>query len=155
MEETIANLLEEKFQEPEFADCFLVDINQSNKRLEVFVDSDSGMSFKKCQQLSRHLEAYLDEEKPLGENYVLEVSSPGVKRPLKFWRQYPRNVGRKVEVTMQNKDKHTGTLVEVTPSAITLEEKVRRKEGKRKVTEMVRTELPYDEIAKTIVKISF
>ena len=155
MEETIANLLEEKFQEPEFADCFLVDINQSNKRLEVFVDSDSGMSFTKCQQLSRHLEAYLDEEKPLGENYVLEVSSPGVTRPLKFWRQYPRNVGRKVEVTMRNKDKHTGTLVEVNPSSIKLEEKVRRKEGKRKVTEVVETELPYDEIDKTIVKISF
>ncbi len=155
LDATITELLEEKFREPEFEDCFLVEINQVTNKLEVFVDSDSGMTFTKCQRISRHIEAYLDAEQPLGEKYILEVSSPGVGRPLKFWRQYGKNVGRTVEVTTDAGAKHTGKLVDVTPLAITLEEKVRRKEGKRKKTELVQTTIAHDEIDKTIVKISF
>lgn len=155
LERTIAERLDEKFREPEFEDCFLVELHQASNKLEVFVDSDSGMTFQKCQRISRHLEEYLDLEHPLGEQYVLEVSSPGVDRPLKFWRQYPRNIGRTVEVTTEGGAKHKGKLIEVTPLAIILEEKVRRKEGKRTKTEHVQTTIQHDEIDKTIVKISF
>ena len=155
MEEKIIDLLEEKFTEPAFADCFLVDLHHSGKKLEVFVDSDSGMDFEKCQKISRYLETYLDEEKPLGEDYTLEVSSPGVSRPLKFWRQYTKNIGRTVEITMKDGAKHSGTLLGVAPELVTIEEKVRRKEGKRTRTEVVQTSLPYDNIQKTIVKVTF
>jgi len=91
----LTKLLEEKFQEEEFADCFIIEIKSlQNKRVEIYVDSDSGITFKKCQQLSRHLEAEIDEKGWLGEKYTLEVSSPGITRPLIFHRQYPRNIGR-------------------------------------------------------------
>ncbi len=156
MEERIANLLEEKFQEEEFKDCFLVEIVQAGNKLDVFIDSDSGITFQKCQQVSRYLEnEYLDVDKPLGEEYTLNVGSPGVGRPLQSWRQYPRNVGRKLEIKMQDGSDHEGTLVAVEPNQITLEEKVRFKEGKRTKTEVRQTVLNFDDIKKTTVKISF
>ncbi|WP_420458828.1 ribosome maturation factor RimP [Neolewinella sp.] len=156
MEETITNLLETYFAaEEDFADCFVVDVNHSNKRLEVFVDSDSGMNFGKCQRISRYLESYLDEDKPLGEEYVLDVSSPGVDRPLKFYRQYVKNVGRTLEVTTTDGDTYTGQLKAATPTEVVLEAKRRIQEGKRKKTVVEDITLTTDAIKKSIVKISF
>lgn len=156
MEERIADLLEEKFKEEGFTDCFFVDMNLSaSNKLEVFIDSDSGITFEKCQRVSRHLEAYLDEEKPLGEKYTLEVSSPGISRPLQLPRQYKKNIGRKVEITLKEDKARTGTLIEVTDFAITIEEKIQIKEGKKKRKELIQTIIPFDDIKKAVVKISF
>ncbi|WP_116108528.1 ribosome maturation factor RimP [Lewinella sp. IMCC34191] len=156
MEEKITNLLETYFEtEEEFRDCFVVDVHHANKKLEVFVDSDSGMTFAKCQRISRYLESYLDEQKPLGEEYVLDVSSPGVDRPLKFYRQYLKNVGRTLEVTTTDGDTFTGELKQATPTEIVLEAKQRIKEGKRKKTVVEDISIANDAIKKSIVKISF
>jgi ribosome maturation factor RimP len=156
MEETINDLLEEFFAaEEEFNDCFVVEVDHSNKKLDVYVDSDSGMTFAKCQRISRYLEAYLDEEKPLGEEYILNVSSPGVDRPLKFHRQYVKNIGRKLEVTTTEGETLTGELKAATPTEIVLEAKRRIKEGKRKKTVVEDVTVTHDAIKKSIVKISF
>lgn len=141
--------------EEDFADCFVVDVTQSATRLEVFVDSDSSMTFRKCQRISRFLEAWLDEEQPLGDKYTLNVSSPGVDRPLKFHRQYVKNQGRTLEVTTTEGGKFKGELKTVADNHIVLTAKARRKEGKRKVTVIEDTEVTYDTIKKAIVKISF
>lgn len=156
MEETITDLLEEFFAaEEEFKDCFVVEVDHSNKKLDVYVDSDSAMTFAKCQRISRYLEAYLDEEKPLGEEYILNVSSPGVDRPLKFHRQYVKNIGRKLEVTTTEGETLTGELKAATPTEIVLEAKRRIKEGKRKKTVVEDVTVTRDAIKKSIVKISF
>lgn len=156
VEDKITALLEEKFREDAFTDCFLVDLKlHAHNKLDVFLDCDFGITFEKCQQISRYLEQYLDEEQWLGEKYVLEVSSPGVSRPLMMQRQYPRNIGRKVEVKLNDGDKRTGTLREVEEDHIVLEEKVRVKEGKRKKTEVVETEISFSSIEHTKVKITF
>ena len=156
MEETITNLLEEYFTtEAEFSDCFVVAVHHANKRLEVFVDSDTGMTFGKCQRISRYLEGYLDEEKPLGEEYVLDVSSPGLDRPLKFHRQYLKNVGRTLEVTTTDGDTYTGQLKSATPTEVVLEAKRRIQEGKRKKTVVEDINIATDAIKKSIVKVSF
>ncbi|GJM33108.1 MAG: ribosome maturation factor RimP [Saprospiraceae bacterium] len=156
VEERIRDLLEEKFQESGFTDCFIVDIKlHANQKLEVFVDCDSGMTFTKCKQLSRYLESFIDEGGWLGERYVLEVSSPGAERPLKLARQYLNNIGRKLEVQQKDGVINTGMLTAADETNITLEEKVRIKEGKRKKTEVVQTIIPLDTIAKAVVKISF
>ncbi len=152
----LTQLLEAKFQEEEFADCFIIEIKSlQNKRVEIYVDSDSGITFKKCQQLSRHLEAEIDEKGWLGEKYTLEVSSPGITRPLKFARQYPRNIGRKLEVKQLEGETKTGTLIEVDEKQITLESKQRIKEGKKKKTVIVQDIIPFDNIKETKVKITF
>lgn len=156
MQAKVEKLLAEKFKEEEFSDCFLVatELNKGNK-LEVFVDSDSGMTFQKCQRISRYLEQFIDEEKWLGEKYTLEVSSPGITRPLKFERQYRKNIGRVLTVKRNDGSKEEGTLKEVTETAITLEEKKRIKDGKKKKTQLVETIIPFDEIREAKVKIVF
>ncbi len=156
VEEKIIDLLEAKFEEADFQECFWLDVKLlPNKKLEVILDSDSGINFTTCRQISRYLESHIDEEGWLGEKYVLEVSSPGVNRPLKIQRQYPKHMGRKLEVKLADGTKHEGRLVELTDNGIVLEAKVRRKEGKRKVTEVVQTPIPFDTIDKALVKISF
>lgn len=155
IEEKINALLSEKFSEEAFSDCFLIGIKHSNKKLEVFIDSDTGVTFDTCRQVSRFLEHHIEQEGWLGEKYVLEVSSPGVDRPLILKRQYPKHVGRKLEVTLEAGASHTGTLVAVSEEHISIEEKVRVKEGKRKKTEVIRTEIPFESIKKAVVKITF
>jgi len=158
IEVKLKNLLTEKFKEEEFEDCFLVEIKAGvNKKIEVFVDSDSGISFTKCRKISRYLESFIDEKGWLGEKYTLDVSSPGIGRPLTLVRQYKKNVGRKVEVTKieGQGSKETGILTEVNDNGITVEYKVRIKEGKKKRTEIIQSEISYEDIKKTIVKITF
>lgn len=155
LEEKIQDLLEEKLQEEEFADCYIVDIEHHGNRLEVYLDSDSGITFQTCRRISRYLESYLDEEGWLGEKYTLEVSSPGLSRPLKLRRQYIKNIGRKVEVKTHEGEKYEGTLQTVTEDKITLFYKERVKVGKRKQVQEVERELPFEEIKTTIVKATF
>lgn len=157
VEEKIKTLLEKLFEnDEEFQHCFLVDMHLGiNKKLEVFVDSDTGIKFSECQKISRYLEGFIDEEGWLGEKYVLEVSSPGIDKPLQLARQYPKNVGRRMKVTYGESINTEGKLVEVSEEGIILEDKVREKEGKKKVTKTVRTEIPFSDIRKAVVKISF
>jgi ribosome maturation factor RimP len=157
VEARIADWLDEKLKEPEFADCFLIDIHYSEKanKLEVFLDSDTGITFDKCRQISRHLENLLDTDQMLGDSYTLEVSSAGVGRPLKLPRQYLKNVGREVEIILTSGTTKIGKLVEATDFAATLEELVVTQEGKKKKKELVQTIIPYDDMKKTTVKISF
>jgi len=156
MESKVRKLLEEKFAEEEFADCFLVATELSKKnKLEIFVDSDSGMTFDKCRKLSRYLEEFIDEEQWLGQKYTLEVSSPGITRPLKFERQYRKNIGRTLNIKQKDGSKNEGLLKSVSETGITIEGKVRIKEGKKKRTEIVATEIPFENIKEAKVKITF
>jgi len=156
MRNKIEALIKEKFKEEGFEDCFLVDINrpEGSSKLEIFVDADSGIDYKKCQRLSRHLEAYIDESQWLGEKYTLEVSSPGIGRPLKFNRQYKKNIGRKVAVKLDGGTEE-GVLIEVTETEIVLQRKVRVKEGKKKVNKVLSILILFDDIKETKVKITF
>ena len=156
IEQKIESLLQEKLKEEEFADCYLVESKfHANNKLEVFIDSDSNMNFEKCRKISRYLESHIDKNNWLGEKYTLEVSSPGVERPLLFLRQFQKNIGRKVEVTLKDGSTKTGVLLKADDEKLCLEEKIRVKEGKKKKTQIVETEIPFAEINKTIVKIAF
>ena len=154
----INQLLEEKFAADEaYLDCFVVEIElKHSNKLYVFLDSDSGMTFEKCQKLSRYLEGYIDAGSWLGDKYVLEVSSPGISRPLKFQRQYVKNIGRKMEVVLSSdKSKITGTLHGVNDDQIILVNEIIERDGKKKVKKQVETSIAFDNIEKAIVKIEF
>lgn len=153
----ITTLLEEKYAQDEaFADCFTVELElKSGPKLLVFADSDAGMTFEKCQKLSRYLESHLDTNGWLGEKYVLEVSSPGIGRPLKFLRQYQKNIGRKVEVTLVDKTRQVGLLKAAETSHLTLEQTQVSKEGKKKITAQVELPISFEQIEKTVVKLDF
>ncbi len=155
--ERITRLLEEKFTTDEaFADCFIVEINlKGGQHLDVFADSDSGMTFLKCQALSRHLEKHLDENGWLGEKYVLEVSSPGVDRPLKFPRQYRKNAGRTLAVTLTDKTQKTGLLKSADDNGIVLETTHIERENNKKKEVKTETPIAYDQIEKAVVQLAF
>lgn len=155
--ERITRLLEEKFTTDEaFADCFIVEIHlKGGQHLDVFADSDSGMTFAKCQALSRHLEKHLDENGWLGEKYVLEVSSPGVDRPLKFPRQYRKNAGRTLAVTLTDKTQKTGLLKSADDNGIVLETTHIERENNKKKEVKTETPIAYDQIEKAVVQLAF
>lgn len=152
--EQIAQLLEEKFATDEaFADCFTVEIElKPGQKLFVFADCDSGMTFDKCQKLSRYLESHLDTNGWLGEKYLLEVSSPGIGRPLKFLRQYRNNLGRTIEVALKDKTRQTGLLKSADETQIILFQKVVEREGNKKKEVEKDLAIPFEQIEKTIVK---
>lgn len=155
--ERIAQLLDEKYATDEvFADCFTVEIDlKPGHKLFVFADSDSGMTFEKCQKLSRYLEAQLDTNGWLGDSYMLEVSSPGVLRPLQFARQYPRNIGRTLDVTLKDATKQSGIMTAADDTQIVLRQEVIEMDGKKKKKVQVETPILLENIEKALVKLAF
>jgi ribosome maturation factor RimP len=153
----IERLLEGKYAEDEaYADCFTVDLEiKPVNRLHVYVDSDSGMTFEKCKGISRFLEGHLDAHQWLGERYVLEVSSPGLSRPLKFPRQYLRNLGRTLVVELANQTKAVGTLVRADDQHIVISATTIEREGNKKKEVTTETLVRYEDIIKALVKPSF
>lgn len=140
----VHDIVEDIFKGGVLADCFVVEIVKNGRSVKVFFDSDSGVTLEKCTLLSRQLEKRMEEAGLFGGDYVLEVSSPGVERPLKLWRQYPRQKGRTLEVTRIDGTAITGKLSDVGMDTILLEVAKDRTE-----------EIPFTEIEKSIVQISF
>ncbi|TDA68924.1 MAG: ribosome maturation factor RimP [Clostridia bacterium] len=64
--------------------------------LRIFIDRQGGVGLDDCEQVSRAVEPLLDASDPVPEHYYLEVSSPGIDRPLKKAADYERFAGRKV-----------------------------------------------------------
>ena len=129
--------------------------NPTNNKLEIFLDCDTSLTFRKCQRLSRYLEGFIDEEGWLGEKYTLEVSSPGITKPLKLNRQYIKNIGRAVKVSFKGHGSKEGILKAVDEEKITLEEEIIVKDKKKKRKELVNVEIPFEDISKTVVQIVF
>lgn len=133
---------------------FIVEVVASLKKkpnkLIVIVDGDHGVTIDDCADLSRALSAALDEGNLMPDPYHLEVSTPGLDHPLKLVRQYHKNKGRQVKVKTTS-GVHQGKLMEVTDQAITVEE-VSGTGKKKEVKEVV---IPFSEIDKTFVMVSF
>lgn len=156
IEHKIESLILEKCQEPDFQDCFLLEISISTeKAVEIIMDADSGLTLEKCQKISRHVENWLDTEGVLGEAYTIEVSSPGLSRPLALPRQFTKNIGRGLDVMDTEGAIHSGELTQVTETGIVLKFESVRKEGKKKIKEMVETALPFANIKQALVQIKF
>ncbi len=151
LENRVRELVEEKIADrPEL---FLVDIKMlPNNKLIIHVDGDEGISIQDCAAISRHVGFHLEEESVIETAYNLEVSSPGVGEPLKLDRQYVKNIGRSVSLTLTNADKKEGKLLAVGDSSITLEEEVKEK-GKK--VQLVTSEVALKDIVETKVLISF
>lgn len=68
--------------------------------LRVFLDKEGGISLNDCEAVSRELSEILDVKDPIKDNYFLEVSSPGLDRPLKKDKDFIRYQGRDVEIKL-------------------------------------------------------
>lgn len=68
--------------------------------LRVYIDKEGGISLNECEVVSRALSEILDVKDPIKDNYFLEVSSPGLDRPLKKDKDFVRYQGRDVEIKL-------------------------------------------------------
>jgi len=139
----------------QYPNIFLVDLKISaDKSINVILDGDKEVNIKDCINISRAIEVDLDRD---GEDFSLEVASAGVGSPLKFPRQYPKNLGRKLEVISSDGVKFMGELTHVTEDVIELQWKQREPKpiGKGKVTVTKNKILTFDEISQTKVMIKF
>ena len=66
--------------------------------LRVYIDKEGGVTIDDCQNVSRAFNEILDRENYIDDQYIFEVSSPGLGRPLKKEKDYVRNMGKKIEI---------------------------------------------------------
>lgn len=82
--------------------------------LRVYIDKMGGITLDDCQSMSELLSDILDQEDPIENAYYLEVSSPGLDRPLKNDKDLKRNLGKDIEISLykplENKKKFEGNL---------------------------------------------
>lgn len=96
----------------------------ANWYLRVYTDKEGGINIDDCVLISRALEAKLDEDDFIQEAYILEVSSPGLGRPLKKDKDFERSIGRDVEIKLyrpiEKQKEWEGTLVSYNNDSITI-----------------------------------
>lgn len=85
-------------------ELFLVEVevkgSEQKPVVNIYLDAENrGLDIDECAKVSNELSLVLDAHQLLGEKYTLNVSSPGLDRPLKDIRQFRKNVGRKVSVS--------------------------------------------------------
>lgn len=68
--------------------------------LRAYIDKPGGFTVDDCEMVSRRLGDWLDQEDFIDESYILEVSSPGLGRPLKKEKDFKRSMGEQVEVRL-------------------------------------------------------
>ena len=136
-------------------ELFLVDfsINDANK-ISINLDGDQGVNLQDCIDVSRAIESQLDREE---QDFSLEVASAGVSSPLKFIRQYKKNIGRTLKVKITDSADIEAKLVAADEEKITLEWQARepKKIGKGKETVDKKAEILYQNIKEAIVIVSF
>lgn len=133
---------------------FIVDVKLSSrkgpKKLLVIVDGDEGVSIDDCAAISRRLSKALDDAGMLEDQYLLEVSTPGVDQPLTLERQYHKHIGRQLKVTSSGVN-YEGLLESLNSEGIVLS----GSSGKGKTAEAWRKEIPFSGIEKAFVLVSF
>ena len=134
-------------------DVFLVEVKViPGNNIKVFLDADNGITIEKCIKINRALYNQIEESELFpNRDFSLEVSSPGVEEPLKLHRQYKKNIGRTVEVTMNDGTKKEGKLTTVNDDEIIIEEKT----GQGKKTVIKTTNILFNQIKYTKVLVTF
>lgn len=92
--------------------------------LRLIIDRENGVGIDDCSRISREIAHLLEVEDPIEQAYTLEVSSPGLDRPLKRERDFLRCKGKKAKVVVlepiDGKNQCIGLIEEVTQEAVTL-----------------------------------
>ena len=147
VENLVLPILEEEGME-------LVDIEYKMGRgrgrdiLRLYIDKPEGVKIDDCERVSKRIDFILDKSDIIGGHYLLEVSSPGLNRPLKKEKDFKRFKGRLIKVKtfspIDNQKMFVGILKDYKKEVVTLE----TKEGKI-------IEVPMKHIAKANLEIEF
>lgn len=149
--ESIRNLLQEELIAK---GLFLVDvIVRPGNKISVYIDNMKGVTLEECIVVNRFLEAKLDRDT---EDFELEVSSPGLDRPLKLPVQFEKNIGRMLDVVKSDGIKITGRLLESGSEGLRLDTEVAVKDGKKgkKRIEHIMHVIKFEEIKAAKIVIS-
>lgn len=105
---------------------FVIDINfrgdNRKKIIEVYVDAEKNIDADNLAEISREINSIIEEQNIIQQAYRLDVSTPGVDRPLKFLKQFPKHINRNFEVTYKTVDETrtiTGKLLSVEKEELT------------------------------------
>lgn len=149
--EEIKRIITRKLADPS---QFLVDVivkgHKGPKKILIIIDGDKGVTIDDCANLSREISKDFDDVQLFEDSYMLEVSTPGLDQPLRLARQYYKNIGRRIKVVTQQQAIE-GKLIGVEEERIKLEQEIGA--GKQRETKIV--DLPFSEIDKTFVLVSF
>ena len=95
--------------------------------LRVFIDKNQGVTVHDCQELSREIEDLIEIHELIDDHYVLEVSSPGLDRPLRKDTDFLRNKGKRIQIKtyspINNKKENAGTVIDFVNGTLFLEDK--------------------------------
>ncbi len=112
--------------------------------LRVFIDKPGGIDIEECGEVSLELSDLLDQEDFIKGAYVLEVSSPGVERPLRSLEEIKEQISQHIHVSLyahiDGEKEYEGILMEFADNIVTIKYKVK--------TQHKEVQIPYDKIAK-------
>lgn len=98
----------------------------SNWYLRVYIDKENGINVDDCELISRELSDLLDEKDFVEDAYILEVSSPGLGRPLKKDKDFARSIGEEVEIKLyrmkDGRKDYKGILKAYDKESVTIDE---------------------------------
>ncbi len=96
-----------------------------NWYLRIFIDKPGGIGIEDCRLISEKIDKLLDDKDPIPQSYILEVSSPGIERPLKKLSDFSRFTGSPAVVStfaaIEGKKKFTGRITAVQEDSIILD----------------------------------
>lgn len=93
--------------------------------LRAYIDKEGGIAVDDCEVISRRLSDWLDKEDFIDDSYILEVSSPGLGRPLKKEKDFARSIGKEVDIRLyrqrEKQKDFTGILTAYDKDTVTIE----------------------------------
>ncbi|ORA07451.1 ribosome maturation factor RimP [Mycobacterium arosiense] len=144
----VIELLGEEFARAGFEiEDVVIDARARPPRIMVIADGDNGLDLDTAATLSRSASALLDGLDTIDDRYVLEVSSPGVDRPLTSAKHFRRARGRKVDVALSDGSTLTGRVGETGDDAVALVVRAGR--------DLTVREIPLGDIVKAVVQVEF
>ncbi len=135
--------------------AFLVDLQvDTGDKIRLEIDRPGGISLGSLTSVSRLIENEFDREE---HDFSLEVASPGVGTPFKVWDQYPANVGRLVQVVLNDGSELKGDLISAVDEKLVLswKERVPKEQGKGKRTIEVEREIELKDVQQTKLEVRF
>lgn len=129
----------------------VIDSRARPPRITVVADGDTALDLDTVAALSRSASVLLDGLEALRDSYVLEVSSPGVDRPLTTQKHFRRARGRKVELALADGSQLTGRVGETVGDVVALVVRA----GQAGVQKWALREVPLAEIVKAVVQVEF
>lgn len=145
IEEKVESLVKEKIRNIGYELYDVLYIKEgSNKILRIVIDSEKGISLDDCEKVNNEIKEIIDDANPIEEQYFLEISSPGIERLLRKDWQLKKFKGAEVNIKLFKKDEngkkeYTGTLGEITETALQVEVEKKIITIDRKIISQVKT----------------